>query len=654
MSLLLSGIFYLASFVPRILDPSAPGSNSGEPNVGGQSFDYIVVGGGLTGLTVANRLSEDSSRTVLVIENGFMVDDVTTQVPSFANSINSALMYDITSAYDTNTGGTHPVWVGNVVGGGSVVNGMAFDRASAADYNAWEQLGNSGWNFNNLLYYFKKSTTFTPPTASNVKEFGTTYDASYYGTNGPIQASFPNFEYQDTKTIWAAYKREGVPLPKEHASGNAVGAFWIPTALRPKTQTRSHAKNEYYDPVKTRRNLVLITGQTVNEILFNKGLLTGYTANGVQYKSRSDGSVKQVYAKREIIMAAGSIFTPQLLQLSGLGPRNVLQAAGITVKKDMPAVGANMQDHPNANMVFDLQNLSFPSIYSGADPTYNATVWSEYDTSRSGPLTQAHGSSLAFLSLQTVSDKWSSIVQSVKSQNARSYLPSVYDDASLLRGFTKQRDLIANLHGSADAAVGEFPMVPFGLAISSLQRPLSRGTVTLDPSNKYGNPVVQFNSLQNPVDRQIIVEMVRWTRRHWANPELNKFSPVELTPGSQAQTDDEIIDDLVNQKALQASFAHMSGSCAMMPEAYGGCVGSDLAVYGVKGLSIVDASIIPLIPATHLQATMYAVAEKAADLIKARNAFNILNPFSLPTVSRAPSILGGLGNLFRFGGSRRF
>jgi choline dehydrogenase-like flavoprotein len=148
--------------------------------------------------------------------------------------------------------------------------------------------------------------------------------------------------------------------------------------------------------------------------------------------------------------------------------------------------------------------------------------------------------------------------------------------------------------------------------------------------------------------------MVRWTRRHWANPELKKFSPVELTPGSQAQTDDEIIDDLVNQKALQASFAHMSGSCAMMPEAYGGCVGSDLAVYGVKGLSIVDASIIPLIPATHLQATMYAVAEKAADLIKARNAFNILNPFSLPTISRAPSILGGLGNLFRFGGSRRF
>ncbi|KAF1831959.1 alcohol oxidase [Decorospora gaudefroyi] len=629
MSLLLSSIFYLSSFVPRILSPSATESNNGEPDISGQTFDYIVVGGGLTGLTVANRLSEDSSRTVLVIENGYKVNNAVTQVPSFANSIMANLMYDITSAPDANTGGTHPVYVGNVVGGGSVVNGMAFDRAAAADYNAWEQLGNSGWNFDSLLHYFKKSTTFTPPTAKNVEEFGITYDASYYGTNGPVQASFPRFEYQDTKTIWAAFKASGVPTPKEHASGNAVGAYWIPTALQPNTQTRSDARNAYYDPVKGRSNLVLVTGKTVNEILFKYGLLSGYTANGVQYKSRTDGSVKKVYAKREVIMAAGSIFTPQLLQLSGLGPRSVLQAAGVSVKKEMPAVGANMQDHPNANVIYDLQNLSFPNPYSGADPAYNASVWAQYNAEKNGPLTQAHGSSLAFLSLQTITSKWSQIVSAVKAQNARTYLPSVYDDSSLLRGFTKQRDIIANLHASPDAAVGEFPMVPFGLAISALQRPLSRGTVTLNPSNKYGNPVVQWNSMQNPVDRQIIVEMVRWTREHWAQSVLDKFSPIELTPGVQAQTDDEIINDLMQQKALQASFAHMSGSCSMMPESYGGCVGGDLLVHGVKSLSIVDASIIPLIPATHLQATMYAVAEKAADLIKGRNgdSFSIWNLF---------------------------
>ncbi|KAL6712127.1 hypothetical protein ACN47E_000004 [Coniothyrium glycines] len=623
MSLLFKALFFFSPFVPN--NPtSAPGSSNGEPDVGGKTFDYIIVGGGLTGLTVANRLSEDSTRTVLVIENGYKIDDVTTQIPSFANSLNTALMYDITSAPDANTGGTHPVWVGNVVGGGSMVNGMAFDRASAADYDAWEQLGNSGWNWNSLLYYFKKSTTFTPPLSANVQEFGTTYDASYYGSSGPVQASFPNFEYPDTKTVWAAFKAQGIPLPKEHASGNAVGAYWIPTALQPKTQTRSHARNAYYDPVQGRSNLFLQTGKTVNEILFKQGLLTGYTANGVQYKSRSDGSVKQVYAKREVILAAGSVFTPQLMQLSGLGPKQVLAAAGVRVKKDMPAVGANMQDHPNANMYFDAKNWATPNPLSGLDPAFNASAWEQYQSSRTGPLTQAHGSSLAFLSLRSITKNWNNIVQAVKAQNPRDHLPSVYNDAALLRGFTKQRDIIANLHASPNAAVGEFPMVPFGLAIGALQRPLSRGTVTLNPGNKYGAPVVQWNSLQNPVDRTVLVEMVRWIRQHWARPELARFSPVELSPGAQAQTDDEIIGDLVQQKALEASFAHMSGSCAMMPESYGGCVGSDLQVYGVKGLTIVDASIIPLIPATHLQATMYAVAEKAADIIKSRQALNLL------------------------------
>lgn len=617
--LLFSSLFALLALLPY-----STASSNGEPDINGKTFDYVIVGGGLTGLTVANRLSEDPGRTVLVIENGYKVDDVTTQVPTFANSINSNLMYDIKSANDANTGGSHPVFVGNVVGGGSIVNGMAFARASKADYDAWEQLGNNGWNWDSLLYYFKKSTTFTPPQASNVENFGTTYDASYYGRNGPVQVSFPNFEYPDVKHIWKAFKSEGIRLPKEHAAGAAIGACWTPTALQSKTQTRSHARNAYYDPVESRNNLVLVTGKTVNEILFKQGRFTGYTANGVQYKTRDNGSLERVFARREVILAAGSIFTPHLLQLSGIGPKSILTAAGVRVKKDMPAVGANMQDHPNANMYFDLKNLASPNPLSGLDPAFNATIWAQYETNRTGPITQAHGSSLAFLSLQSVSSKWNKIIQTVTLQRPRDFLPDVYDNSALLRGFTKQRDIIANLHASKDAAVAEFPMVPFGLAICALQRPLSRGTVTLNPDDKYGNPLVQWNTFQNPVDRQIVVDMIRWMRGHWARPELAKFSPVELSPGVQAQTDDEIIRDLIQQKALQASFAHMSGSCAMMPEWLGGCVASDLTVYGVKGLSIVDGSIIPLIPATHLQATMYAIAEKAADLIKARNAFNVL------------------------------
>jgi choline dehydrogenase-like flavoprotein len=539
-------------------------------------------------------------------------------------------MYNINSAPDANTGGkAFPIYVGNVVGGGSVVNGMAFDRASAADYDAWESLGNTGWNWNSLLPYFKKSTTFTPPTEANVKDFGITYDASFYGTNGPVQASFPNFEYQDTKDIWAAFRAENIPLPKEVASGNAVGAYWTPTALQPETQTRSSAKNAYYDPVKTRSNLMLATGKKVNEILFDQSLLSilSTKANGVQYVSNTDGSVGKVYAKREVILAAGAVFTPQLLQLSGIGPSNVLQAAGIQVRRSLNGVGANMQDHPNANMMFDLKNLAPVNIFSGQDPTYNATAWTDYNTNRTGPLTQAHGSSLAFLSLSSITDKASQIVQTIKAQNILSFLPVIYSkDQNLQRGMLKQRDIIANMHASPQAAAGEIPMTPFGLAISALQRPLSRGSINIDPKNKYGNPVVQFNTFSNPVDRQILVEMVRWTRKHWTRKELAKYSPIEISPGTQFQTDDDIISALIQQNGLGASFAHMSGTVSMMPEQLGGCVGTDLKVYGIGQLSVVDASIVPLIPATHLQSTMYAVAEKAADIIKARNnALSILS-----------------------------
>jgi choline dehydrogenase-like flavoprotein len=577
-----------------------------------------------TQIVVRFALELTSQDTVLVLEHGQINDDISTKVPSFANSVNSRLMYDLNSAPDANTGGkTYPVYVGNVVGGGSVVNGMAFDRASAADYDAWELLGNTGWNWDSLLPYFKKSTTFTPPLASNVQDFGITYDASYYGTNGPIQASYPNFEYDDMKKIWAAFKAAGIPLPREHAAGLAVGAFWTPTALQPETQTRSSAKNAYFDPIKSRSNLILSTGKKVTEILFEQSFMSWGPpkANGVQYTSNNGGSIGKVYAKREVILAAGSVFTPQLLQLSGIGPRDILNAAGIRVKKDLSSVGANMQDHPNANLVFDLRNMAKVNIYSGQDPAYNATAWNDYETKKTGPLTQAHGSSLAFLSLNSITIQASQIVQTLKTQSILSFLPTIYNkDSSLQRGMLKQREIIANLLNSLDAAAGEIPMTPFGLAISALQRPLSRGSINVDPKNKYGNPVVQFNTFSNPIDRQILVEMVRWTRKHWARQELAMYEPVEVSPGAQYQTDDEIINALITQNGLGASFAHMSGTCSMMPETLGGCVSSDLTVYGTKQLSVVDASIIPLIPATHLQATMYAVAEKAADIIKARQS----------------------------------
>ncbi|KAJ8115514.1 hypothetical protein OPT61_g2845 [Boeremia exigua] len=582
-----------------------------------KTYDYVIVSGGLTGLVVAHRLSENSSQSVLVLESGPITEDIDTIIPTLGNNINSAMQYDINSAPDTSQKGKSvPVLVGKVVGGGSVINGMAFDRASAADYNAWEQLGNPGWGWNGLLPYFKKSTTFTPPQLTG-KEFNITYDASFYGKSGPIQASYPNFEFPDVKVMWEAFKSAGYPTPKEHGAGDAVGALWVPTSLDPGSQTRSDARRTYYDSAKSRSNLKLVTGVEVTEVLFDD-----LTATGVQFTNSADKAVSKVFAKREVILAAGSVFTPKILQLSGIGPADILQTAGVRVKKDLAAVGANLQDHPNTNMFYATQNLSIPNPLFYTDPAQNASAWAEYHANLTGPVCQSHGSSLAFLSLQSVTSNHKQIVSSIRGQESTDYLPDAYkNNANLLRGFEAAKAITANLLSGTEAAAFEFPMNAFGLALSAVLRPLSRGYIALDPANPNGNPIIQFNTFQNPVDLTMMLEAVKWTRRHWKSPVLARFSPVELTPGDAAQTDDELVESLLEQNALSGTFGHQTGTCAMLPEYYGGCVSSDLRVYGTNKLSIVDASIVPLIPATHPQATMYAVAEKAADLIKVRNIF---------------------------------
>lgn len=380
----------------------------------GTTYDYVIVGGGLTGLVVAHRLSEDKLRefcgaqnllicrlirsagSVLVLETGPITDDINTVIPTLANSINRALQYKMMSEPDPELGGLSVgVLVGKVVGGGSVINNMAYDRAAAADYHAWERLGNPGWGWKGLLSYFKKSTTFTPPKYT-AEEFNIIWDTSAYGTTGPLQASFPNYDFPDMKVVWEAFRSGGYPTPEEHAAGEAVGAFWIPYALNPDTQTRSDARRTYYDSAKSRPNLKILN-VSATEILFD-----GLTANGIQFTDLLDSTSSKVHAKREAILAAGAVFTPKIPQISGICSPDVLKAAGVKIKKDLPAVGANLQDHPNANTIWDLSNLSTPNSLFSTDPAQNVSAWVQYNANRTGPVTQAHGNSVAFLSLQRI------------------------------------------------------------------------------------------------------------------------------------------------------------------------------------------------------------------------------------------------------------
>jgi choline dehydrogenase-like flavoprotein len=336
-------------------------------------------------------------------------------------------------------------------------------------------------------------------------------------------------------------------------------------------------------------------------------------------ESLADNSTKEVYARKEVILAAGAIQTPQLLQVSGVGPRSALKAAGVKVRKNLPAVGANLQDNLLVFMMFNLTNPSFPNPNTiTTNATYNASVWEEYWINKTGPIAAGSSDMAAFLSLPQISRNASSIAAEYAAQDASKYLPDAYKDRALLKGYQAQQRILARRFDSNDATVVGQALRGSGSAPNPFLKHVSRGTVTLDPKNPQGLPVVQYNTLMNPIDTKIVLAIVRNARSFWSRTELAHLGPVEIVPGAQFQTDDEILNALIDQGWLLPSLAHPSGTCAMAPEELGGCVGPDLKVYGIAGLSVVDASIMPLIPGCPLQSTVYAVAEKAADIIKAR------------------------------------
>ncbi|KAI1845043.1 hypothetical protein JX265_008372 [Neoarthrinium moseri] len=576
------------------------------------SYDYVVVGAGAAGLTVANRLSEDAATTVLVIEAGvFDKNEDYVTIPGLAGGA-VGTVYDWNTTYAaTESVANRAISIpqGRVVGGSTKLNRMVFDRGSRSDYDRWETLGNTGWGWDSLLPYFKKNEKYTPPNEYMVSEYNATFDASAHGSDGYMHVSYAPFVWPTTKTFIDAVKEVGISISEDQANGNALGGFYCPHNQDPTTETRSSAREAYWNTVETRTNLHLITGQQVTRVL-TSAKNNAVCVTGVEYAPAKDQPTSSVKVNKEAILAAGAIFTPQILQVSGIGDPAHLSSINVSTVVDLPAVGHNFHDHV---LLTTVNSINAPLVQSNL--TSNATFAAEslelFKSQQAGPYTDPTAAFLVFLPLNNFTTEAATIHEQAVSQDPAAFLPSD-TPAESLKGYQAQHDLLNAKIITPESAVLEYIWAD-GAVVVGLEHPYSRGSVKAASASTFDAPIADAGFLTNPLDLAILVEGVKYMRTLMKTNALATFQPFEVLPGANV-TSDEDLGNFIRQSA--STLFHPAGSCMLGAREEGGVVDSELKVYGINGLRVVDASMMPLLPASHTMTTVYAVAEKAADIIK--------------------------------------
>ncbi|KAK3324619.1 hypothetical protein B0T19DRAFT_464800 [Cercophora scortea] len=579
------------------------------------SYDYIVVGGGIAGLVVANRLSEDPDVTVLILEAG----EPQVYAGLVGHGWNPEYDWNITTApQEFLDNRTRWYNLGHVVGGGSVLNGLVVTRGAKVEYDAWQALGNPGWGWRGLLPYFKKSETFVDDVdPDDASALHIQPDMSVHGTSGPLEVAYPKFFYNQSNSFLHGVSELGIPLLNDANAGVSAGAMIVPATISAQNQSRTDSRTAYLDRVLNRPNLHLASGQTVTRILVGTDGTAPIIVPPFGHLKRAHGV--------EVVAAAGAILSPVLLQVSGIGPAPILDELNVTVQVDLPGVGQNLQDHP---MVEAFYNYTEPGLFSTRNLT-GATLQeaeAEYFTNHTGPWTAPLISTTAFPSLRSLTSNWSTILRNISSSSAARYLPSgPGQHPAVLRGYAQQRQQLLRLLSRNDVGALEIMADSVGTLTIANHHPFSRGTVRALSSDILSHGSVASNLAldprycSQPEDCQVLVEGLLFNGRIIGTGAMQQLAPRPPAPWDATVAGPEPVNETALLEAVRGWLTtefHPCGTTSMMPIELGGVVDPRLMVYGMQNLRVVDAGIIPLIPAAHLQAAVYAIAEKAADMIK--------------------------------------
>lgn len=538
-------------------------SATGEAGVQAES-DYVIIGGGTAGCIIAARLSEQPGVTVTLLEAGPPDSDPWIHIPAGYARLSKSRRYDwgYETAPDPGLGGRSIPWPrGKVLGGSGSVNGLVFLRGSPHDYDRWAQSGARGWGWNDVMPVFRALEDWQGPGGET------------RGKGGPVPVSQPVHLSQGAAAFLRACAEAGFPIHRDVNDGPIEGATAIQMNVR--RGRRVSTARGYLKPAMGRANLQVITGATAERLEIAEGRV-----RGVQVRM-PDGQTRRIAARKEVVLSAGSIASPHLLLLSGIGDGAALSALGITPVLHRPSVGQNLQDHLVARMTFRTRPAGTLNEIT-ASPLRMAGMVMQYAASRTGQM--AVGATEATLFARAT--------------------PGA-EEAELQYQFIN-----FSLTPNAGYVLPRHPgvMINWGPC-----RPDSRGTLALRSANPRDMPLIEPNYLDAPSDQRLMIEGARIGRRIARSPAFKALVEEELLPPPEAETDEELLDFI---RATSTTVYHPCGTCRMGTDD-AAVLDPQLRLRGLDGLRVADASAMPLVPSGNIQPAVMMLAERAASFIRA-------------------------------------